>query len=276
MTRFALAFLFAVSLISARPHSQQPAADAAKFDVASIRRNNSGGGGWSSNAQPAGRYTAVNVTPIDLIRSAYGLEPFQVVEPYPGWLSSERYDVNALAEGGLRGGRLDPMLQTLLMERFRLVAHKETRTLPSYLLVRARDDGRLGPQLKPWTIDCEAFRSAGNASPARTTVADLMTLRPCRTTAGPGVFAGGGVPMRNLVGSLKRELNAPVIDNTGLEGEFEILLRWNADNLPALSDPALPSTVFTALQEQLGLKLEPRREPLEVLVIDSIERPTEN
>jgi uncharacterized protein (TIGR03435 family) len=276
MTRLALAILAGATLVSANPLAQQPASETPKFDAVSIRRSTSSRGFSSSGAQPAGRYFATSVTPINLIRNAYGLESFQVVEPYPGWLSSERFDVNAVSEAGLRGGRLEPMLQAMLAERFRLVAHKETRTLPSYVLVRSRDDGRLGPQLKPWTIDCDALRAAGQTPPVSTTLADLLKVRPCARSGGSGLFAAGGEPIEALVTSLKSTLNAPVLDDTGLEGKFEILLRWNDGNLPSLSDPELPSTVFLALQEQLGLKLEPRRSPIEVLVIDAVERPTEN
>ena len=90
------------------------------------------------------------------------------------------------------------------------------------------------------------------------------------------MFAAGGDPIETLVVSLESTLNAPIVDNTGLEGDFEILLRWNDGNLPSRTDPELPSSVFVALQEQLGLKLEAQRTPVEVLVIDAIERPTEN
>src|SRR5688500_5000175 len=103
MTRLTLAILVGATLVSAYPLAQQSASGTPKFDVASIRRNTSGRGGSSSAALPAGRYVATNATPINLIQSAYGLKSFQLVEPYPGWLSSERFDVTAVSEAGFVG-----------------------------------------------------------------------------------------------------------------------------------------------------------------------------
>jgi uncharacterized protein (TIGR03435 family) len=91
---------------------------------------------------------------------------------------------------------------------------------------------------------------------------------------GVGVFAAGGVPLGNLVRSLASDLGTPVTDHTGLEGQYEISLRWNPDP-GGTGDPSVPS-LFAAIQEQLGLKLEPRREPVEVLVVDRVDRPSEN
>jgi uncharacterized protein (TIGR03435 family) len=273
-TLFLTIALLGGATLAARTVDQQPAADTPKFDVASITRNTSGRPGGSSGVQPGGRYVVTNMTTLPLVQTAYNVERFQVVGA-PGWLDSERYDVTAVSEGGFRGGRLQPLLQSLLAERFRLVAHKETRILPAYALVRSRANGEFGPRLKPWTIDCAALRAAGKMPPPPQTLAELSSLRPCVSSAGAGMFVGGGVPVIQLVNVLRSTLNTPVIDETRLEGDFEIALRWNPDLLAPQADPSIPS-LFTALQEQLGLKLEGRQQPVEVVVIDRIERPTEN
>jgi uncharacterized protein (TIGR03435 family) len=252
--------------------SQQPAPNGPRFDVVSIRRNTSGSGSMTVGGQ-RGRFMAVNTTVLTLIMNAYPFETFRVIGA-PGWATSERYDVSALVEGEPDLQQRQAMLQRLLADRFNLAAHTETRPMQTYALVLARSDGRLGPQLKPWTVDCDALRkSASAAPPSPRTGADFAIVVPCGMRGSRGAYAAGGYPIDAFARSLSSELSAPVTDRTGLKGDFEILLRWNPDpSLPG-ADPALPS-LFTAVEEQLGLKLEPRREPAEVLVIDRIERPT--
>ena len=252
--------------------SQQPAPDGPRFDVVSIRRNTTGSGSMTVGGQ-RGRFMAVNTTTLTLIMNAYPFETFRVIGA-PGWATSERYDVSALTEGEPDLQQRQAMLRRLLAERFNLAAHTEVQPMQTYRLVLARSDGRLGPQLKPWTVDCEALRkSGGAAAPPIRSAADFAVVVPCGMRGGRGVFAAGGYPLESFARSLSSDLSAPVTDRTGLKGDFEILLRWNPDpSLPG-ADPSLPS-LFTAVEEQLGLKLEPRRDPAEVLVIDRIERPT--
>jgi uncharacterized protein (TIGR03435 family) len=160
-----------------------------------------------------------------------------------------------------------PMVRTLLADRFKLVAHKESRELPIYELVVARSDGQLGPKLHPST--CVAGRTPdGNR---------------CGFRPGPGVFVGTDVAVAMRIdASLSSEVHRMVVDRTGLAGTLDIDLHWLPDN-PALGpqpDTPPPSpgdpSIFTALQEQLGLKLESTRGPVDVLVIDHVEHSNED
>jgi uncharacterized protein (TIGR03435 family) len=157
---FALALAANVFALAA----QSP--DRPKFEVASVRPSQSGDGFVSVGIQPGGRFNAVNVPLRLLIRNAYRLQDFQIVGA-PDWISSQRYDIVAKAEGDFGpaspGGPISSgqlMLQSLLEERFKLAAHGETRDLPIYALVVARSDGKLGPQLRQSTTDCQAIAGA--------------------------------------------------------------------------------------------------------------------
>jgi uncharacterized protein (TIGR03435 family) len=269
----AIAVAVAGSVLSAQaPAPPGTTAGVARFDGASIKRNVSGSGSMTVGGRD-GRWSAVNITPITLVMNAYPFQPYRILDA-PGWMSSERYDINAVAEGQPDRARTQAMLRTLLADRFNFAAHIETRTLQTYALVRAREDGQPGPQLKPWTLDCDALRKSGKLPPAPMprTMADFAIPVPCGMRGGMGVYAAGGRSIADLASSLASDLSAPVTDRTGLSGNFEIVLRWNPDPSAPGADPTLPS-LFTAVQEQLGLKLEPRREPAEVLVIDRVERP---
>jgi uncharacterized protein (TIGR03435 family) len=160
------------------------------------------------------------------------------------------------------------MVRTLLADRFKLAVHHETRELPIYALLLARNDGRLGPKLQPST--CVAGRRPpGDA-----------TAQPCGFRPGPGIFVSGGVPIAMLATFVSSAVRRSVVDRTGLDGNFDIDLHWLPDNSPLGPQPDTPPpdpggpSIFTALQEQLGLKLESTRGPVDVLVIDHVEQPT--
>jgi uncharacterized protein (TIGR03435 family) len=259
-----------------------------RFEVASVKRNVSGESDRMSLFLPGGRFVATNTPPLSLILNGYGIQRFQLVGA-PDWLETERYDINAVAEGGsgppptvvLADGHRE-MLRALLADRFKLVTHQETRMLPGHALVRERPDGKLGPQLKPVSVDCEALRTSGKlVTQPRRTMQDVLAPRVCSVSEGPGTFVAGNTSLDNLARGLTRSVNAPVRNETGLDGEYEIVLRWNPDPLAPSSgrgsaDPTLPSSLSIALREQLGLKLESRLQPVEVVVIDKIDRPAEN
>ena len=268
MSRFGFAFvLVAGSVIAFAQSPKLPAAPSGdgKFEVVSIKPNNSGSRGTRIGVRGR-QFLAENMTALGLVTNAYRHETFRIVGA-PDWMSSERYDLTATADVELNAN-FQGMLKTVLAERFKLMAHTDTRTLQTYALVLAARDGKLGPQLRHWTVDCETRRANPSPTP---TGAGQTTVPTCGMRAGPGLYAAGGVSLATFAGSLASDLNAVVRNQTGLDGDFEISLRWNPD--AAAGDPALPS-LFTALQEQLGLKLEPTRAPVEVLVIDSVERPT--
>lgn len=269
------------------------------FETASVKPNKSGDGRSGINIQPGGRFVATGVTLQLLIAAAYGegglLPDFQI-SGGPNWIGTDRFDIVAKAASDPLAGRatlpepggappgarqMNVMLRALLAERFRLTVHHETRQLPIYELVVARSDGTLGPQLRETTVDCVAAVAArGNAPP-----------RPdgpfCGTRGGVGRLMLGSVTMSMLATVLSRSVNRTVVDRTGLAGKFDGSLEWTPDQMstpppggaPPGGLPPPPAdgpSIFTAVQEQLGLKLESARGPVDVLVIDHVERPTPN
>lgn len=270
----ALSAILVGSICGIRADQQLLSPSNAPFEATSIKRNVSGSGSMSVGVQPGGRFVAVNATALTLVQNAYPYEQFRIVNA-PGWTTAERYDVTAVAGTSLTREQFRARLQTLLRERFNLLTHTETRTLQTYALVRARPDGELGPNLKRWTIDCDTYKPGASATPPPRTAADFAIPPTCGMRGGAGMFAAGGYALPDFAQSLATDLGTVVSDRTGLEGKYEITLRWNPDPARPNTDNSLPS-LFTAVQEQLGLKLDARREPVEVLVIDRIERPTDN
>jgi len=177
------------------------------------------------------------------------------------------------------------MLRALLVERFKLVVHTESRDMPIYALVPARRDGTLGPALHPSTSDCSAAAARSNA-PSGPPAAGSA---PCgiRIGGGAGTMVAGGASMGQLAGTLMNWVGRMVFDRTGLTGSYDFTLSWTPDQMPqgfgqkvaagglAPADPN-GASIFTAVQEQLGLKLEAQRGPVEVVVIDRAEKPVGN
>jgi uncharacterized protein (TIGR03435 family) len=280
--------------IESRVRAQSPQTPAPAFEVASIKPNHSGDGRVMMQQQPGGRFTATNIPLRLLIRNAYQLQDFQIVGA-PSWINSERYDIVAKAEDGTppetpsldRTGpnRIQLMIRSLLAERFQLVAHDETRELPIYALVVARSDGKLGPDLKKSEVDCNAVFAAGRGRGMPPPPAPESGERPqCGIRIGMGNLAMGGAPLPQFANSLAMFVGRTVQDKTGLAGNYDVTLTWTPDQMPQRppgapepppADPNGPS-IFTALQEQLGLKLDSQKGPVSVLVIDRVERPKEN
>jgi uncharacterized protein (TIGR03435 family) len=234
------------------------------FEVASLKLNKSGDRN-SSTGGPPGRFNATNVTARQLILFAFRLREFQLASG-PGWLASDRFDIQArVADGAKPDNRA--MTRALLRDRFKLAVHTETKQDQVYALVVDRPDGKLGPQLKPSTRDCQPS-DPGTPSPCgmNANITDVM-----------GSLIGNGQSIEQLVAALGNfGLNRMAIDRTGLKGSFDMELKWRPDNLRSTSAPQasdLPS-IFAALQEQLGLRLESQRAPVEFLHVDRIERPT--
>jgi uncharacterized protein (TIGR03435 family) len=175
------------------------------------------------------------------------------------------------------------MLRALLTERFSLVTHTETREGTVFALVRARTDGALGPQLAASSLDCSKPDALlGGSAGGSTATADQAEKPTCGLIStvndNGGVLRGGGRTMADLAANLTGRLNQPVIDRTGLTGSYDLVLRWTPENVQNAAANAGPSRdgtpIVTALQEQLGLKLEAQRAPVEFLIIDRIERPS--
>jgi uncharacterized protein (TIGR03435 family) len=232
-----------------------------------------------------------------LIRIAFQVQPFQITGG-PSWVESDRFDIAAKAEGnfpptapvpGGPPGVPQRMLQSLLRERFKLTTHSETRDMPVYDLVLARRDGQLGAKLKASTLDCAAIlgaRGRGGAPLSPPGPQGRSGVPGCGMRIGPGVLNGNGVAMTFLANSLSQMVQRVVTDKTGLNGNYEFEVTFTPDGpqagpgtpppgappLPPI-DPNAPS-IYTAVQEQLGLKLDSARGPVAVLVIDTVEQPT--
>jgi uncharacterized protein (TIGR03435 family) len=277
-------------------HPLSVGAQAPSFEVASVKRNNSGDGNVSRGMQPGGM-TFVNAPLRQLIIAAYGVQPFQIIGG-PAWMTSDRFDIAAKAEGTPPPEQMNLMLRSLLADRFKLVARMEKREMPTYSLVKAREDGRLGPGLKPASVDCgPAGRGRGGPPapppgppPGAGRAGQAISLGGgCRVMIAPGRVMSSGQPIAQLATLLGNQLGRPVIDQTGLTGGYDFELsfmpdagRGGAAATPPPGAPPLPPidpdapSLFTALQEQLGLKLEADRGPVDVVVIDSVQPPTED
>jgi bla regulator protein blaR1 len=258
------------------------------FAVTSVKPNRSGEGRITMFRSPGAAWTATNVTLGMLVRMAFQLQDAQIVGG-PTWLFSDRFDVVGTGSGAGADGPWTQKLETLLVDRFKLAAHNETRELPIYAL--ARSDGSTGPQLHASTLGCPELvtRRLGGAPtpPPPPTPPATGDLPKCGLRIGPGTLSGGGSRMSDLARTLSQVMGGLVVDETGLPGEFDWSLKYAPDpSLAAAGDlPPRPGSgvpvadrpsIFTAVQEQLGLKLEKRTAPIEVLVIDRAEQPVGN
>jgi uncharacterized protein (TIGR03435 family) len=269
-----------------------------QFEVASVKLNTSGDLRRGLGPAPGGRFSAINAPLRELIAFAYGVPNaranLQIVGG-PAWVDSERFNVEAVAPGGtIPQGQAGPMLREVLVDRFKLQVHQESREVPVYHLVMDRADNRLGSRLRPSTIDCAARRAArarGTPPPAQPgpaaeapprPPADPATIRPtCGLRQAPGRLAGDAVPMSQLVEALAPMAGRIIVDRTGLGGYFDIDLEWSVDARAPRPNDAPEVVVdrdapglFTAVREQLGLRIENARGPVDVVVIDAIERLT--
>jgi uncharacterized protein (TIGR03435 family) len=244
------------------------------FEVASIKPNNSGDDRVSGGFQPGGRYRVTNYTLRSLIAAAYvrpQVNPDFLIADGPKWIDSDRFDVDAKAAADFPAGPDGPstprrmMLQALLADRFKLKVHSETRQRPTYELTFAKSDRTMGPKLHPSSVDCPG--------PA------------CFAKIGPGSIVIAGTTIPRFVGLLPRFTDRVVTDATGLAGSFDLELTWTpapgewvAPPLPGgvTAAPVDGPSIFTAIQEQLGLKLQSQTGPVDMLVIDRVEKPDAN
>lgn len=222
------------------------------FKSVSVEQDRSGKPGGTILYQKDG-ITATNFPLLELVSEAYRVQEAQIQGP--DWLKSERYDVEAKVDGGSAAelnialGRL--MLRPLLADHFQLALHRETRVVPVYALVVADT----GPQLRE--------SPPGSSSPGR-----MRTL----SIQGKGRLAGSDVPLSGLVDYFARQLDRPLLDETGLTGQYDFTLQWTPDSPSGSPGPSLSA----ALDQQLGLRLEQRVSRVEFLVIDNVNEPSEN
>lgn len=256
------------------PAPPQPAAPA--FDVTSVRRNTSGDRGARQQFSE-GRFAATNTSLRILLVDAFRIQSFQIVGG-PEWLESARFDIVATIAPNTTPEQRPAMLRTLLAERFNLRAHTERRQMPIYALVANRDDRRLGPDLRSSAMECSAV-SKGGPLRAPTTKVQPDGRPECGMTMGPASIRGGGMTMAQLANALSTYVQRTVVDRTGFEGFYDFDLRY-APRGPGISTEAAAAdprpSIFTAVQEQLGLRLEADTGPVDVLVVDSVDLPTEN
>jgi uncharacterized protein (TIGR03435 family) len=250
--------------------------------------------GFSATTYRGGRLTATNVTVESLIATAFrttggSLWPSQIVGG-PNWITTSRFDIVATMGRALSmeefTNQAPALMRSLLEDRFAIKTHMEIRTLPVYALVRARRDGHLRPQIHPSTVDCEAIEQASRNAPAPTLQTLQDPARPCFSRSSPNGLSSDSITMRGVVGVLNKQkvVDRLVVDRTGLTGNFAVTLQWTnpmatgpqADAGSGTAPVSDGASIFTALQDQLGLKLEATRGPVDVLVIDHVEHPTED
>ena len=292
----------AAAVGTSRLEAQAPAAadPSVTFDVASVKPNKSGDGRMMIGAPPGGRFTMTNIPLRQIIQLAYQIQPFQLIGG-PGWIGNDRFDIIAKAPDNTPGfgppgsaspGPMQYMLRNLLADRFNLKVHTESREMPIYAMILARPDGKLGPKLQAATVDCAAMRGRRGGGPGGAPAGPPPIPAPgerpqCGMFMGIGSIAAGGVTLTQLATTLSPRVGRIVIDRTGLTGLYEFNLDFTPDQIPQggpgvappgapplpVIDPNGPS-IYTAIQEQLGLKLDSQRGPVDVVVIDSVEQPT--
>lgn len=252
-----------------------------RFEVASIRENTSVEPLVFRN-EPGGRLVATNNTLYNLIRNAWNLQPFQMIEgeKVPAWLRRDRWDINARApEGPLAPGALMGMLQQLLIDRFKLTVRWETREMPIYALALARADKRLGPKIQLSNGECDAARQAAleaSGQPAPPPVSRGFCGSRTSVSNGVGTYSASGLALAEFIRTIAGQTGRVIVDRTGLTGtfDFDVSFTPGKPGAPAGDNPGL--SLFAALEEQLGLKLEDTRGPVDVIVIEFFERPTED
>jgi uncharacterized protein (TIGR03435 family) len=287
-----------IGCLQTRAQSPAPAsAPASAFEVVSIKPNHEASNKVMVRVTPGGRFEAQNITVRFLLQDAFGVKDSQLVGA-PGWVDSEHYNIEAKGEDSAGGdepkggqSRLDRdkqqaqfrlMLQAMLADRFKLVLHHETKELSEYALVAAKS----GPKLKETTAP--AFDPA-TAGPLPQPGSNAPMPKGSIRMAGRGDLTVTGVDLERFADVLSRQLGQIVVDKTGLKGEYDFTLKWTPEEgqgqmFRGAGDPAKDGvpppeagpSIFTALQEQLGLKLESQKGPVDVLVIDHLEKPSEN
>jgi len=235
-----------------------------RFEVASVKPNNSGERKWLAPPPAGGRYAVTNMTLQMLVVQAYGLPSFQI-SGAPPWFDSDRFDVEGKALGNPPKEQIMVMLQSLLADRFKLAVHRENKEAPVFELVVAKGG-----------IKFKEGKCVGEPGFANPCGGFSVGLR--------GVMVGREVGVDQLASNLGSLLSRQVHDKTGLAGKYDFDLTWTPDGSTIRGpgdpdapppDPAGPS-IFTALQEQLGLELKSTKAPVEILVIDHVEKPDEN
>ena len=283
MRRVDLAVTLLIALAAAPLYTQEripagPPPNGPTFDVVSIKRVTDIRTRHRWGEDPGGKFVLSGTPIVPAINTAYPADVSDLIGA-PDWVDSESYDLTAQAGREVPKEQMQAMLRAMLADKFKLAVHYEMRERPVYALVPARADGRLGPNIKKSELDCDAILAARRAGSTEQPPATSNGAPACGFSmhgAGPGLeLLMGARPLSTLAGSIGSSTGRVVIDKTGLKGNYDITLNYMPEPKPD-PQPGEPPNIFTALQAQLGLKLESDRAPLKVLVIDRIERPTEN
>ena len=280
-------FVLGIIVIAIPILSQTPAEKRPSFEVATIKPTDPGQRGTQINYQPSGRLVMRGITVLGMVTSAYNVRNFQVTGG-PGWVSNDRWDIEARPEEGSIPPQAYPpdptkpnptalRLQSLLEERFQMKLHRETREQPIYELSIAKG----GPKIK-LNDDQTPYRPPEKGAPPPPPVQRGQMSR-YSMRIGRGSLEAVAMDVSNIVQTLANQLGRPVVDKTGLKGLYDVKLTWTPD--PAVQGPGGPDappadpsgpSIFTAIQEQLGLKLDAAKGPVEMIVIDSLQKPSEN
>ncbi len=258
------------------------AAQAPSFAAASVKRHAAGSPGASLRVLPNGDLMVTGVPLRVLVRDGFAVQDYQLVA-LPGWADAERFDIVAKAPAGATAQQWQPMLQALLRERFALVTRRETRELPTYVVAPPRG-GRLGPRLRPTPAATVEYCAAQQLPEGRRPPVDAA-VGACGLGPSIGTVHGRDIPLTALWRFVAQQAGRAIVDRTGLTGNYDFDLTWTPEKFANLATPAVVNgntidpngpSLFTALEEQLGLELAPQRGPVDVLVIERLERPTEN
>jgi bla regulator protein BlaR1 len=275
-----------------RAQSQPANIAAPSFEVASVKVNN-GGGGWPQSLYSRnGRFVATNISLKSLLQMAYGLKDSQIAEA-PSWTNTEKYDIEAKPDDAVIealqkltspekfNGQVNLMIQSLIRDRFKLASHYETKELPVYVLLVARN----GPKFHE-----AAITPTGSTPPNPRGPSSVPPKGSYIRMGGRGQLDAVDANLDMFIDVLSQQIGRIILNQTGLKAKYDFTLKWTPDEghpemfkgAGALPSEAAPPpdtsgpTIFTAMQEQLGLKLEAQKSSMPVLIVDHIERPTEN
>jgi len=246
------------------------------FEVASIKVNTSRDR-TPMQWQPGGHFVAT-LPVLSLVSIGYQVPAYRI-EGLPDWGLSTRFDINARADHQPDFDERSAYFRGLLVDRFRFAAHVERREMDVHTLTLARSDGTLGPGLRRSDVNCDqaiAEARKRNLAGERPAPPPPGERPKCGAVGGISQMTGGATQLVNLVNMLAQALGKPVVDKTGLTGRFDIDFVAVPPGAREGSVPASLSPISTALEDQLGLKMQTGRGSVEVLVIDRLEKPTEN
>ena len=266
------ALLVPAALVAQVPLPEGPPVDPElRFEVASIKPYVDIGP-TRLRMQSNGQFDLTGSPVRLMLRNAFRVQDHHLVG-VPDWANTDRYSVLAKAPTGVPVTAMPTMLTNLMVDRFNLAFHRETREVETFDLVLTDGDARLGPALRPTSAECEARITSG--APAAAAPAPVGDQAPCGAVqAAAGIARASGVPLARLVQMLAQLTNRPVSDKTGLTGLYDFTLSFNPNLSADAAVDADPPHLFTALQEQLRLRLVSQRGPARVVVIDRIEMPT--